>query len=290
MPLIQRLVDISFTLGQGNFTESRTNQVTISGLRVSAKIVKAGGNSMGEAQLLIYGMTLSLMNQLSTLGMIYQLVQRNLVTITAGDNQNGMGTVFVGTITNAFADFQASPDVPFHVMAHAGMTESVLSIPPSSFSGSSDVATIMSGLAAQAGLKFENNGVSAKLSNPYFSGSVRSQIKDCADHANIKWTIDNGTLAIWPKTGSRGGSVPLISPDTGLISYPAYTHYGLLLKTLFNPSIGFGGKVQVKSNLFKADGTYIVLGITHDLSSMVPKGPWFSELSLYNPAYPTPAI
>ena len=130
MALVQRLLDITFSLGEGAFGESGTNTVTLKGLRTSARIIKAGGPSMGNLQMEVYGMTLSLMNQLSTLGLMPTLIRRNTIVLTAGDTNSGMGTVFQGTITNAWADFQAAPDVAFHVEAHTGLIEAVAPVPP----------------------------------------------------------------------------------------------------------------------------------------------------------------
>jgi hypothetical protein len=140
------------------------------------------------------------------------------------------------------------------------------------------------------GLAFENSGVTGKLSNPYFPGSARSQAQACARAAGISMIIDNGKLAIWPKNGSRNGAVPLISPQTGMIGYPSYTALGIMLKTLFNPSIGFGGKIKVQSELPAACGEWAVYSLDHDLEAMMPNGRWFSTVMAYNPKYPTPII
>lgn len=284
MALIQRKIEMTFTLGEGAFGETGSNNVTLGGLRVQASIIKAGGPSMGTANLRVYGMTLSLMNQLSTLGMAPTLIRRNAVTVTAGDNQAGMGVVFQGTITNAFADMNSPPENPFVVEAHTGLIESVVPIPVSSFQGSADVATIMQGLATQMGLAFENNGVQVRLSNPYFAGSAREQAKACAEAAGIEWIIDNLRLAIWPAGGSRRGIVPLIKAPA-MRGYPAYTSKGIALQTLFNPSVGFGSKVIVESDLKPACGEWIVYSLRHDLDSQVPGGKWFSALEAARPGF-----
>src|SRR4051812_34837144 len=104
MSFVQRLIDVTFTLQSKLFEGTGDNQVKLSGHRVSAKIVKAGGSSMSTAILEIYGMNPSHMRQLSTLGMKIILAQRNFVTVEAGDADNGMSIVFQGTITNAWAD------------------------------------------------------------------------------------------------------------------------------------------------------------------------------------------
>jgi len=289
MSFVERLIDVTFTLASGTFAESGTNTVKLSGLRVSAKIVKAGGNAMGTAQIDVYGMTLSMMNKLSTLGMKVILVPRNTVTLEAGDSQNGMAVVFQGTITNAYANFDNSPDVSLYVEAHTGLTEATQFIPPTSFQGGVDAALVMSGFAAQMGRAFVNNGVSVQLSNPHYYGSVRDQAKACAEEAGINWSLDDPLkLEIWPRDGSRGGSVPLISPDTGMDGYPAYTPNGIMVKTLFNPSIGLGGQINVQSMLTPACGTWTVYMLDHDLDSKVPDGNWFTRVSGINPSFPAP--
>ena len=52
------------------------------------------------------------------------------------------------------------------------------------------------------------NGVSAKVPSPYYYGSAVDQADKCATAAGIKWAVDDKVLAIWPKTGARGGAVP----------------------------------------------------------------------------------
>ena len=86
-------IDLTFTKGRGTFAEGGKNTVKLSGLRVSANIVRSGGSSQGSADLRIYGMTLSKMNDLSTLGLrvsndTYSLLN-NSVLVEAGD-ENGI--------------------------------------------------------------------------------------------------------------------------------------------------------------------------------------------------------
>lgn len=279
MSFVQRLIDATFTLGTGSFGSGGSNTVKLSGVRASAKVIKAGGRSMGTLDMSVYGMTPSDMNQLSTLGMIATTLRRNGVLVEAGDAVSGMGTVFVGTITNAYPDFQGAPDVAFRVEAHTGAIDALIPQPPTSVKGSADVATLLAGLAAQMGVSFENNGVTTQLSNPYFAGPARVQARAIVEAAGCEWNaVDNGILAIWNPGESRGGEVPLISPDTGLVGYPSYASNGIQFVTLFNPSIGFGQKVQVKSSLEQACGTWTVYGLDHDLETMTPNGQWFSTV------------
>lgn len=285
MTFARRKIDLTFQLGTGAFGETGFNTVTVSGLRVQASITKAGGTTLGEAQVRVYGLTPTLMNELSSLTRQIMMQRQNTLIITAGDDEAGMGVVFQGTIADGWRDLNAAPNSVLHVIALAGLFQKLKPVPPSSYPGSADAATIMASLAEQMGLSFENNGVSVILATPYLPGTAFDQAQRVADAANINWIVDAGVLAIWPRGGSRGGAIPLISPETGMVGYPAHNGVGIALTTLYNPSIRAGGTVQVRSEIPNACGQWFVTALTHDLESETPGGQWFSRFQgapLYN--------
>lgn len=287
MALKERLVSVTFTLGEGAFGESGSNSVKLSNLRTSIKISKAGGNAMSSAQAQIYGMTLSMMNQLSTLGMVPKLVRRNTILIEAGDDPAALATVFIGTIVNAWFDGQSSPQVVFNVEAHSGLLEAVSHSPPKSYTGPTDVAVVLSSLAAEMNMPFENSGVSVILSQPYYYGSPRNQALAAVKDAGIEWNgLDNNILAIWPSGQSRGGNVPVISPTTGLVGYPTFTSIGIQFRTLFNPSLGLGNRVQLENSILDtANGLWTTYLIDYTLESQMPEGQWFADVMAAPPGY-----
>jgi len=271
---------------------SNSNSVTISGSRTSVRIQYSGAPVGSTAQVLVYGLTPSLMNQLSTLGLVFQLVPKNTITVRAGDAISGLATVFIGTIRGAVADFNRAPDVPFTFDCIAGWFNQVAPAKVTSYPGPVDVANTMQIFASQMGYGFENNGVAAKLPPSYFPGTVADQWKKLAEDANIRAEVvpgatGNQVLSIWPKGGSRTslGNPPLLSPTTGMIGYPSYSQVGLTVKTVFNPNIGFGGQIQIQSSLPKATGTWVVLKMDHALDAQMPDGLWESTLSCFNPNY-----
>ncbi len=284
MALAKRRMKFTFDLGEGGFGQGGANQVSLDGHRATATIVKAGGNSMGTAQLQIYGMTLEQMNQLSTLGMVITATRKNTVTVSAGDDGSGVSIVFIGQITNAWGNFQAAPQVPFHVEAHVGSFDAVKPVAASSFKGQADVAVMLSGLATQMGKRFQNNGVNVKLSNSYYPGSARDQALAIVSAAGIEWNgLDQDELVIWPAGGSRGGESVMISPRTGMIGYPAFTSQGIMVRSTFNRSVGLGSKIVVESALTPANGEWIVYGLDHKLDTLVPGGDWSTNMSAARP-------
>jgi hypothetical protein len=280
------------------FAGTGADTTTIRDKRMSVRIQNSGAPSNSSAQVSIYGMTESVMNQLSTLGMVLNLVPKNVLTVKAGDDQVGLTTVFRGTIVSAYADMAAAPDVPFILDCQSGLAEATSNVPPTSYKGSVPVSTIMSGFARQMNVGFENNGVDTVLINPYYRGSLDQQRQQCARDAGINAEVVNGNvLAIWPRFGSRTSlsKIPLIAapPDGAMIGRPSFTQQGILVRNLFNPEIAFGGKVEIRTReraLSKANGQWTVYKLDLALDAQVPKGQWASTLYCYNQGSPNPVI
>lgn len=293
MALVERLLGVQISLAASGATfKEGGNTVTLpAGLRMSATLLNAGGMSDGTLDLVIYGMTKSLMNQLSTLGMQINLVPKNPITLTAGDAA-GMATAFNGYIIAAYADFNAQPEVAFHISAHTLGAFATAPAEASSFKGPISVAMIMAGFAAKMGLRFENSGVETVLSNCYFSGSLRDQAQSCVRQAGIAWNSGElGVMAIWPKNGSRNGKIPLVAPPPkgSMIGYPSYTAYGIMVRNLFNPNLGLGQKIKVESDVL-TPGEWAIYLLSHNLEAHTPGGKWESTIMAYNPKHPTPPV
>ena len=282
MSFTRKRIDVTISLGTGEFGDSGANTTTLSGHRVQALIVVPGGDAMGTAQVRIFGVPVPIVNQLTTVGPINTAIRgKNSVLVAAGDDEMGMQVVYSGTIGESWGEFQDAPEIPLNIIGYAGLIEAIKPVNALSFVGATDVASIMQGLANTMGLAFENNGVQVQLSNPYFPGAALAQVRSCARAADICYLIDRGTLAIWPKGAARGGDVPLIAPEAGMRGYPRFSSNGLSVSTLFNPSIKVGGNVQVKSALPVACGTWTVFQVAHALESEIPNGQWFTDFTGY---------
>ena len=276
MAFNHKLISVSLSTGSGvSLGGGGGNSYTASGLRTTVRIQKVTGASMGQADVAIYGLPLSIMNQLSTVGTQYtQVSAQNQMTISAGDTDTGLSQIYTGTITWAFVDAQNMPEVAFRVTALAGVKESAMPTTPLSFKGSTDVAMVAQKMASAAGLQFENHGVSVKLADPYFSGSPRSMILALCQHAGLTFIIDKNKLDIWP-AGQGSNSGVVISKDTGMVGYPQFDQKGIIVRTLYNPAIEFNTIVTVKSDLTPANGPWLITELEYELESLVPHGKWF---------------
>lgn len=299
---VERLIEVSIKLAPSpqsgqpmSFAGTDgLDTVTLSGSRTSVRVENNGAPAGSQATVTVYGLTPSLMNQLQTLGQQFNEIARNLITVTAGDAVSGLSPVFSGTIMNAYADYGQAPIVPMIFQCQSSGIDAVAPATASSFPGPTDVATIMAGFARQMNVGFENNGVTIQLPGSYFSGNVRQQVMKCAQAARINAEVINGVLCIWPKGGSRtsltgNGPVPLISADSGMIQYPTFwMQNGVIVRTLFDPHIAFGGTVRVESSVQKASGTYVVWKLDLALDSLVPNGKWEAAVHCFAQGFAAP--
>lgn len=283
MAFVQRQIDVTFQLGRGVFGEDGVSDtVTLQGHRVQVDVTGVYGPGMGVANARIYGVKPTLWQQLASLNQATEAIRRNRLVIAAGDVGAALATVFDGQITLSQFDANAQPDTALNVTAHAGLLEAVKVAKPKSYPGAAGADVVLYNLAQEMGLAFENGGVTAVFSKLYLPpASPREQVERVAQAARAEFVIDGQTLAVWPKGGSRGGLIPVISPDTGMVGYPNYSTSNnggwLSVTTLFNPNIRLGGVVEVQSSLKVANGKWVTHDIRHELDAEMPGGHWFTR-------------
>lgn len=264
------------TLGTGKFGSSNNNQITLQGYRAIVDIDKAGGMMMGTLRAQIFGVSQSDMNSITTLQWKPKAFIPNTVQVFAIDG-NQETLVFSGNIVNAWGNYQTMPNVFLMIQAQAAYFNQLQAVAPTSFKGAIDVVAAMSQLASNMGLTFENNGVSGiSLQNQYLPNTYLEQAKTLAQAAGIWLYVDGEILAITPENQPRKKPIPLISPATGMKGYPTFDGIGVNFETLFNPSLVFGGQVQIETDIPQAAGVWITTTIAYKLESEKPDGNWLA--------------
>jgi hypothetical protein len=278
MSFIQRAIDLTFTLEKKTFSDSGTNTLKLSGLRVSARISNAGENGYCEAHVTVWGMTLSQMNDLSTLGVQVQFVPRNKLVVEAGDVGTTLTKVFDGNILAAYIDMSAPPQVGLQVIGMGLYADAIAPAKANSYPDSTDVGKICTLLCGTMGVPFTNNGVNVSLYRPYLWGPLRQQLVQVIQSAGIGWNGgEGGQVTIWPKNGSNGKASVLISRATGMVRSPSYTPTGLVVQSLFNPLVLMGSELEVESEVLQIPpGKWRVSNSQHNLDAQIPRGEWFS--------------
>ena len=278
----KRAMNVRFTLDAtaGTFTESGTNTVDVSGVRMRATLVNNMSTTMDSLELEVWGLPLSIMNKLTILQNGYTQNIANQIALTAGDELN-QNLIFQGQIFTAWADFSNQPEGVLLVQAFAALTSAYKSVPPLSYKGSVDAATVASSIALQMDppLTLVNSGVNVHLQDLYLPGDALAQLRRLAEQADFEWSTDDpGILAIWPRGQARNSAAVQVDSSTGLVGFPSYNDKGIAFTTLFNPSLRVNGPVNLTSQSSPASGTWFPLSVTHDLEVEIPNGRWYSHV------------
>lgn len=277
---VKRAIGITLVKSDG-ITSSGTNTLNLSGYRCEAIVTNPGFENMfGNLQMRVFGMRPEDMNLFSTNGMMVLGVKNDNISVLAGDYGSPLIDIFDGTIYAAYTDYSAVPEVAFVIAAQAAFYQRLLPAAPNSYSGEIDVATTISKLAALIGYSFSNNNVNVKLRDVYVSGSIVDQIHKIAKMANVYCSTENNTVAIWPTDGQVKLPVISVSPETGLVGYPAFSPMGVQIKTLFNPEMVVGRGVVLTSSIPRANGEWTVQNCSHEISTLTANGSWFTTANL----------
>lgn len=253
----------------------------IRGLRASVNIDKAGGVMLGQASIKIFNASDDVAAKATQLRYQIDGLYRKIKIDVFAIDGNNESRVFSGDVVFSVANYQSSPDISLDIIAITGKFALIKPVPPRTFFGTVDLSSIFGTIADSANLAFENNGVTKKVSNLYLPGTDIQQARRLAANYGIDLYIDDEVMAICPKGAPREGTPVLLSPESGLIGYPQVSDLGVIVRSVFNPTLRFGGKVKVSgSKLDMANKEWYVSNMSLTLDANLPGGAWESTLNL----------
>jgi len=304
---VEKLMRVTFVLeNNAKFPGTNSNTLKLEGLRTGLRAKSAGFPAFPDAEILVYGMALADMNALVSLAFQPNRWTQNSVLVEANSG-NGWSVAYSGQILDCFPDYSGAPEVPLRLNSRMLWYQSIAPATPVSYTGATDVATIVQAIATNMGFAFENNGVDVQLSNPYFPGSLSEQLRAVCSAANIALYLDaagaqggsqnaqaSPVVAIAPFGKPRNVPVWNISPKNGLVGYPMRDANGFInLRTLYNPGYRYGGLLNLsESGIVNAagfpaydinTGNWLISRVEHHLEAKKFGGDWFSDLLCYPP-------
>jgi hypothetical protein len=284
MSLAQRILQFQFSGGQP-FSGSPSGSFTVSGLRAAVSIQGSQGRlgSLGLAK--IWGLSLAQMNAYCTVipaaiggGGLSPVT----LTITAGEIGGGLAEVINAGIWESYIDLTGAPDSCF-VTSIGGIYAAAKPMAPQSQPGAQNAESLIASICAGAGFKLNNNGAHAVLRNQATYGSALDQIETIARAAGFAWAWSGTTFSIWPENQTIDNTVVQVGPNTTprLVGYPQYYETGIIITSLFNPEVKLGRRMEVVGSILtKANGIWQIVGVQHDLTTMLQNGPWFTTAKL----------
>ena len=276
---------MSFAERQLQFTFSGENAGTLSasGLRAIARVQAYGGRLGVSAQVKIYGLTEVQTNAYSSrISAGVGISQFNL-SIEAGDVGGTLSQVVSGNIWRSYIDLQEEPESAFSVTVAGIIYSSTLPVASQSQAGAQAAENLIAAVCAKAGLTLQNvSSAHAVLTNQATYGSAIDQIDKLARAAGFQWAILGSTVYIWAANTPRDSTVVTVGPNTPqrMIGYPAWWEAGIIVRSMFNQEIQVGRQMNVISSITRAAGTWQIMQVQHDLTTMLPGGPWFTTAIL----------
>jgi hypothetical protein len=283
MAFVERALTLIFTLGNnGTFAEGQ-NQLKVEGVRAKVRIEKNSGGNTSHANMTVYGLTMPHMRALAALNPAFMVMKQNVVEILANDITNPASqptSVFIGQITEGEIDITNEPESALVLTAVAGLYYSVAPAAGSSYTGLTQVTVILDDIAKKMNLTLNSSGLSKPymLSDPHLFGTLMTQAQSICEAWNLNLFIDGKTMYVYDRYGyvtvGTDASIPVVSAETGMIGYPTFSDHGFFVHTLFSPFLNMGQRVEVRSTLEYANGTFSVYQLVNELESQVPDGKW----------------
>ncbi len=271
-----RNIKIQFTLSDGKtFDDSENNVLTVENMRCYIEMESSGGITGTQIMLKIWGLSVDKMAVLSYRGVWSGGSTPNRIRVWADDR-----AVFEGFISDASANFNEMPDVALILTASMMYGPRLRQVSPFSAKGDVDINDIIKTMATQAGMGFESNGATGKLTNPYFDGDIVTQILSATSAVSVVADIEPDRVIIWPRGKPRRGTTLIISRENGMIGYPVFTNVGLIVTTTFSPEIVTGRHIKIQTDLPNASGDYYIIGAKNFIASKTEGGQWYSVMSV----------
>ena len=273
----EKTIRTTVTLSAGSFSGGGNTKI-IEGLATDISVTKPGLPEKNSATADISNIRLEDMEQMTFLAFQPLQSNKNLLKIEAGERGKPLSVVFSGEITSAYADFSAAPSPRFRIEAISGGYAAKMGTAPVSVNGSASAADLIAQFAGQIGYSFRNEGISASVRNAVYNGSPIEKARAVAEEVGAELLIDDNTMVLLPYEAARAGSAVLITPQTGLISYPSFNSDGISFRCFYNPDLRQGGAVRVESIVPKATGTWKVTRLEHRLGAYGASDAWESSV------------
>lgn len=286
----EKQLQFTFVLDPANPAkfQGANNTLQITGLRALADIDYPSFQSFPSANVRIFGMKPSDMQGLTGLTFGVLTYTRASIQIESNDG-SGWTTVFVGQIITGVTDYSGMPEVAFQITAQTLGFDLLNPATSTVFPASASVADVMRTIAAKMSNDFDDGGVTAVFPGAsHFAGTPAEQLRTAAKKAGVVVYLDKpGIVEIGIPGVPRNVPKVVLSPNLGnLVGYPSLDSVNLIgVTAVYSPSLRFGAPVEIKdSQQLAANGDWVIYGCTHNLSSLMPDGPWFTRMTCQPPA------
>ncbi len=296
----QKGLRFTFQLEDGETFANGASSLVIDKLWASLNANAIVG-SMPKVELEIFGVKGSNMDSLTALQTLlptYKRIGKNQVIVEANNdisNPGGWAQVFGGIITNAYPDFSSAPNVKFHISAATAYLDQIKPLHPACINGNASLVQTAQSIISRFSAPFRlinllpTGDIIIPNKLTLKAGSGNYQLSQLGLRTGTMFTTENSNIFLTDKGYNwKNAEAWSISAANGMLDYPSYTSYGLIVKALFDPNrFSLFKQINVSSVLKYANGLWTPYRVDHTLSTHADSPKWESRfICLDNKASP----
>jgi hypothetical protein len=285
--LYGRIARVLISLPSGSFSDTDPTQNTliiggddpnVVALRIVGKLTKTTQKAPNTGELTIYNLAPTTRAKLQQKGL--------RVIIEVGYVSTGLPRIFVGDIRTVDHLRDGNGDLRTVLKLGDGERAVRYARASESFAAGTSVGDVVRYCANAMGLALGNvEAQAARLSTPFYHGwtvhgAASSELARVLRAVGFSYSIQDGAIQILAPGETVSQSIPMVSPQTGLIGSPEMGSaekkdkpQALKFKALLMPEARPGGRVHVKSERY--DGIFKTRKVDHSFDTM--GGDWYSD-------------
>lgn len=265
MAFLKRSIDVLFF-----HKKTGENILTVKDAYVTCDISDVAGESAGQLVMVIYGLSQSSMNRISSDGLSVSEVADIWcrVTVSSEDvtGKRTQNTAYEGFVFESVTDYNNAPSPTLTVTCQSSAPLALKAQDATSFNGSVAVGQAISSILKDSGFLLDINDGGAVIENLHVSGSALEQLSQACHAAALRFVISNGKVKVFPITSEPPlGDVPVLSPDTGMVGYPVVSGTKICLKAIYNNAFAVPDYIKIKSSIGTANGVFQMVRVSHHI-------------------------
>lgn len=283
-----RVARLLITRPSGSFsdTDPQANTLVIGGgdtaddigLRLVGKLEKTGQKAPNKGEISVYNLAPTTRAQLQQKGL--------RAIIEAGHISQGVSRIYVGDV-RSIDHVRDGASIRSTLKLGDGERAARYSRASESFGAGTKVGDVVRYCANAMGLALGNVAAQAdQLGTTLYHGwtahgSAQGELDRVLRAVGFSYSIQDGAIQILAPGQSLAQSIPLLSPETGLLGSPEMGSsektgkpQTLKVRSLLLPSARPGGRVHVQSERYNA--IFRIRKVNHSFDTM--SGDWYSDL------------
>lgn len=229
------------------FLGNATQAIDVSNLRFRFEVRGADTESPNTAVIRIYN--------LSKQSITAILAEYLTVVLQAGYEEGNFGIIFAGTVKQYRRGKESNIDSYLEVLAADGDTAYNYGFSNTTIQAGSTNASRLSQYGQAMGLPVDPSATQYMEATggilprgKVLFGLARDGVRDLAQGNGARWSIQNGVVTLIPLTGYLPGTAVIVNSATGMVGVPEATDNGINVRTLLNPLIKIGTRIQINNN------------------------------------------